>query len=62
MATLQQNGLSIVEIAKRSNNGQVLSISEVLSRVDDLWQDIPWVPCNQISAFVHNRRLSIPRF
>jgi hypothetical protein len=60
MATLQQNGLSIVEIAKRSNNGQVLSISEVLSRVDDLWQDIPWVPCNQISAFVHNRRLSIP--
>src|SRR3990167_4617285 len=60
MATVQNNTLGVVEIAKRTNNGAVLKISEVLSRVDELWMDIPWVPCNQISAFVHSRRLSQP--
>jgi len=60
MATLQMNSLGAVEIAKRTNNGQVLKISEVLSRVDELLMDIPWVPCNQVSAYVHTRRTSQP--
>jgi len=60
MATVQGNMLGIVEIAKRTNNGQVLKISEVLSRVDELLMDIPFVPCNQVSAYVHTRRLSLP--
>ena len=60
MATVQNNTLGVVEIAKRTNNGAVLKISEVLSRVDELWGDVPWVPCNQVSAYVHSRRLSQP--
>ena len=60
MATVQNNALGIVEIAKRTNNGQVLTISEVLSRVDEILMDIPYVPCNQVSAYVHPRRLSLP--
>lgn len=60
MATVQNNALGIVEIAKRTNNGQVLSISEVLSRVDEVLMDLVYVPCNQVSAYVHTRRLSLP--
>lgn len=60
MATVQLNQLGIVEIAKRTNNGQVLTISEVLSRVDEILMDIPFVPCNQVSAYVHSERLSLP--
>ena len=60
MATLQNNGLGLIEIAKRTNNGTVLSISEVLSRVDEILMDIPMVPCNQFGAYVHSRRTSLP--
>jgi len=60
LATLQNNGLGIVEIAKRTNNLEVLTISEALSRVDEVWMDVPFVPCNQVSAYVHSRRISDP--
>ena len=60
MATVQNNQLGIVEIAKRTNNGVVLAISEATSRVDEILMDIPMVPCNQVSAFVHPRRISLP--
>ena len=54
------NALGLVEIAKRTNNNQVIAISEALSRVDEILMDIPWVPCNQVSSFVHTRRTSLP--
>ncbi|MFH1742505.1 MAG: major capsid protein [bacterium] len=60
MATVQNNRLGIVEIAKRTNNGNVLTISEVLSRTDEIFMDMQWVPCNQVAAHVHSRRLSAP--
>lgn len=60
MATVQNNALGIVEIAKRTNNGVVQTISECMSRVDEVLMDLPFVPCNQVSAFVHTRRTSIP--
>lgn len=60
MATVQNNTLGLVEIAKRTNNGQVLTISEVLSRVDEILMDMPWVPCNQVGAYVHSRRTVLP--
>ena len=59
MATLQ-NVFGITEIAKRTNNGAVQTISEVLSRVDEVWMDCVWVKCNQVSAHVHSRRLTQP--
>ena len=59
MATLQ-NPFGITEIAKRTNNGQVIPISEVLSRVDEWIMDAYWVKCNQVSAHVHSRRLTQP--
>ena len=54
MATVQNNQLGIVEIAKRTNNNQVIAISEVLSRVDEVLMDIPMKHCNQVSAFDHS--------
>jgi hypothetical protein len=60
MATTQINRLGIVEIAKRTNNGDVLTVSEVLSRNDEWLQDAQWVPANQLASHVHTRRLSLP--
>ena len=60
MATLQLNDLGIVEIAKRTNNGNVLTVSEVLSRYDEWLQDAQWVACNNIGSHVHTRRISLP--
>lgn len=60
MATVQNNTLGVVEIAKRTNNGQVIFVSEVISRIDELWMDAVWIPANQVSAYVHTRRTSYP--
>jgi hypothetical protein len=60
LATLTTNELGIVEIAKRTNNGEVQEISEVLSRFDEVWMDAMWVPANQVGSHVHPRRLSLP--
>jgi hypothetical protein len=60
MATTQMNDLGIVEIAKRTLNGNVLTVSEVLSRYDEWLQDAQWVACNNIGSHIHTRRLSLP--
>ena len=60
MATTQINRLGIVEIAKRTNNGNVLTVSEVLSVNDEWLMDAVWVPANQLASHVHTRRLSLP--
>ena len=61
MATLQTNELGLVEVAKRTNNAQVIRISEVLSRFDEVWMDATWVPTNKLGGVhVHSRRLSLP--
>jgi len=60
MATTQVNKLGLIEIAKRTNNGDVLNVSEVLSVNDEWLQDATWVPCNQLGSHVHTRRLSLP--
>jgi hypothetical protein len=54
------NRLGIVEIAKRTNNGAVLEVSEVLSRFDDVISDMQWQPANQLASHVHTRRLALP--
>ena len=60
MATVVNNILGLVEIAKRTNNNEVLTVHEVLSRVDEFLADMVLVPANQVSAHVHNRRTSQP--
>ena len=60
MATMQNNDLGLVEIAKRTNNGNVLTVAEALSRMDEVFMDGVWVPCNQLASHVHTRRTVLP--
>jgi hypothetical protein len=60
MSTTQVNALGLIEIAKRTNNGNVLTVSEVLSVNDEWLQDAVWVPCNNFGSHTHTRRLSLP--
>ena len=60
MSTVQNNTLGLVEVAKRTNNGQVLAISEAASVVEEILMDIPFVPCNTSGGYVHSRRISLP--
>ena len=62
MATTQMGGekLTLYEVAKRTNNGAVLTISEVLSRVEEWLMDAVWVPANNFGTHIHNRRLTLP--
>lgn len=61
MATEQeQNRLGLIEIAKRTNNGNVMRVSEVLSVNNEVLMDMVWVPANNLYSHVHNRRLSLP--
>ena len=60
MATVANNSLGLVEIAKRTNNNQVLTVHEALSRVDDFLEDMILTKANQVSAYVHTRRTSQP--
>ena len=60
MAEKEVNDLGVIEIAKRTNNGNVLTTSEVLSKNNEVLQDAVWVPANNLVSHVHSRRLSLP--
>jgi hypothetical protein len=60
MASTSVNKLGIVEVCKRTNNGQILRPAEVLSKFDDVIADTIWIPANQLASHVHNRRISLP--
>lgn len=60
MSELNVNKLGIVEIAKRTLNGSVLHVSEVLSVNNEVLRDAVWIPANRLGAHVHNRRLTLP--
>lgn len=60
MASTSVNDLGIIEIAKRTNNGAVIDVSEVLARFDDVVMDMQWLPANQLASHVHTRRLTLP--
>jgi hypothetical protein len=54
------NKMGLVEIAKRTNNGNVLFVSEVLSVNNECLMDMVWVPANRLGSHVHSRRLTLP--
>lgn len=60
MATKELNRLGITEIAKRTNNGNVVTVAEVLSRYDEWLEDAVWIACNNVGSHVHTRRMTLP--
>lgn len=61
MSSLTQlSQLTMVELAKRTNDQNILAISEVLSETNDIIKDATWVEGNQVASHVGTRRTSLP--
>jgi len=52
--------LTLAELAKRTNNKELLTIAEVLNEDNEFIQDAVWVEANDITSHVHTRRASLP--
>ena len=60
MSTLTLSQLSLLELAKRSNNGNLVVISETLSQINEILQDAQWVEANEKTKHIGTRRRSLP--
>ena len=52
--------LTLVELAKRTNNKQTLDIATVLSKMHPVIGDMVWVEANQLTGHVHTREAALP--
>ena len=52
--------LTLVELAKRTNNKQMLDIAEVIDKKVPMLRDAPWLEANQLTGHVINRRTYLP--
>jgi hypothetical protein len=51
---------TLLELAKRTADGNLLEIAEVLNTSKDLIKDAVWIEANQIASHVGTRRMSLP--
>lgn len=61
MATLTANTqLTLVEVAKRTHNGEMVPIAEVLNLDNPIVQQAPWIEANDMFSHVTTQRYSLP--
>jgi hypothetical protein len=61
MSTLSVRGqLTLIELAKRTANNELLSIAEVLNETNDMLDNAVWVEANQLTSHVTTIRTSLP--
>lgn len=61
MAELDTRGqLTLIELAKRTNNGNLLTIAEVMSETNEILDDAVWQESNQLTSHLITRRHSLP--
>lgn len=61
MAELDTRGqLTLVELAKRTNNGNLLTIAEVMDETNEILTDAVWQESNQLTSNIITRRHSLP--
>lgn len=60
MAEVANTDLGLVELAKRTADGNLLEVSEVMAEENRIVEDAPWVPSNKDTVNVINRRMSLP--
>jgi len=61
MATLDTRAqLTLLELAKRTNLGALLTIVEVLDEDNEWMADAPWIEANQTMFHITTRRTSVP--
>ena len=52
--------LTLLEVAKRTNNKELLTIAEILNNINEVVQDIPWKMANGMTSHRDVRRASLP--
>lgn len=52
--------LTLVELAKRTVDGNLIAISEVMAETNEILQDAPWIQANQTTGHLITRRHSLP--
>jgi hypothetical protein len=60
MATMTANRLTLVELAKRTKDGQVQAIAEVLNQVNSILDDAIWLSANGETSHVTTKRVALP--
>ena len=61
MAELEVSGaMTLVELAKRLNNSQIMDIAEVLDKTNEIFKDMPMVEANQPTSHVIAQRTALP--
>lgn len=51
---------TLLELAKRTNQGELLTIAEVLNETNEILQDAVWIEANQTLGHVGTKRTSLP--
>jgi len=52
--------LTLIELAKRADNNDLMTIAEVLTEVNQFYDDALWQPSNQLLSHIITRRNSLP--
>ena len=52
--------LTLVELAKRTTDGNILQIAEVLEQTNEMLEDAVWVEANGMTSHVITVRTSLP--
>jgi len=60
MATTTSGSLTLIDLAKRMNNNNLLTIAEVISEENDYMRDAAHVEANGTTTNTHNQRVSEP--
>jgi hypothetical protein len=56
----QYSQYTLVELAKRTNNNNILEIAEVLAITKEMFQDAVWIEANQTASHVGTKRTNLP--
>lgn len=55
-----QSQFTLLELAKRTNQGELIEIAEVLNLANEILQDAVWVEANQLLGHVGTKRTHLP--
>jgi hypothetical protein len=60
MATFTANRLTLIELAKRTKDGNISAIAEVLNQVNTVLDDAVWSAANGLTSHMTTKRIALP--
>jgi hypothetical protein len=60
MATMTANRLTLVDLAKRTKDGNIVDIAEVMNQVNSVLDDAVWSPANGLTSHMTTKRVALP--